>query len=547
MFPPQPRRHPAGNRRGGAASPYQLSMSRSKRFLTGLVSSYAAIGVNMLYTIASIPLALHYLDKEQFGLWALVAQLSAYLGLLELGMRGSVARILSDHKDHMETGAYGSVLRTGTRVFLIQGLVVTLCGCLLAVTGPQLMDLPFALHDRFKILMALQSSFVGFGLAVACLGAPLWCHQRLDISALSSSLCMLVSFVVLWTGFALGWEIYSLVAVSFSSLLVGVAVTYTCCKRLGFYPKRCHRGRYDPAIFRELLGFGSGVFLMNLGTQLSSASQIVLVSRILGVESAAVWSVATKLFNMAQQFVAKILDSSVAGLTEMLVRGHNSKLRERFRDIVMISAVIAVAASGAIALLNGSFVELWTSGKVTWNPWNNLLLGFVLFSTAVIRCHTGLVGVTKQIRGMKYINLLEGGSFVLLSLLLVPVLGLAGLLISTLICNAGIAGLYGVCRTADYFCIPRRSVIRWTARPVAVLGFVALIFSISQWAGLELYPARTRFLIGATVFTVVILPSIWIFGLDARLRLEISSGVKRILFKKDMGSGPFDQSTFQSK
>jgi O-antigen/teichoic acid export membrane protein len=47
-------------------------MSRSKHFISGLLSSYAAIGVNILYTLASVPLALHYLDKDEFGLWNLV-------------------------------------------------------------------------------------------------------------------------------------------------------------------------------------------------------------------------------------------------------------------------------------------------------------------------------------------------------------------------------------------------------------------------------------------------------------------------------------------
>lgn len=504
-------------------------MSRSKRFVTGLLSSYAALGINILYTIASIPLALHYLDKEQFGLWALVAQLSGYLGLLELGMRGSVSRILSDHKDEIEGGKYGSVLRTGNRVFFIQGLAITLCGLLLAATGAQLLNLPPALHERFAILMTIQSTLVGIGLAMAGLGAPLWCHQRLDISALTSSLCLFVSFAVLWVGFALGWQIYSLVAVSGASLLVGASVTYICCKRLGFYPSHANRGSYDPPVFKELFHFGSGLFLMNLGAQMASASQVVLVSRILGVESAAVWSVATKLFNLAQQFVAKILDSSAGGLTEMLVRGDHAGMRQRFRDLVTISAVVAVAASGAIALMNGAFVELWTSGKITWNPWNNLLLGCVLFSTAVTRCHTGLVGITKQIRGMKYINLLEGGAFVLLSLLLVPAIGLAGLLVGTLICNAGIAGCYGVSRTAHYFKIPRRDVILWVARPIVIVGIVALVFSFGQWAGLETCQAQTRLLIGAAAYVTVIPPCIWIFGLNARLRAEIILAIKRIL------------------
>jgi O-antigen/teichoic acid export membrane protein len=513
-------------------------MSRSKRFVTGLLSSYAALGVNILYTIASIPLALHYLNKEQFGLWALVAQMSAYLGLLELGMRGSVARILSDHKDRMEDGAYGSVLKTGNRVFLIQGLAVTLCGLLLAAIGPGLLALPPDLHQQFTILMVLQSTVVGSGLALAGFGAPLWCHQRLDISALSSILCMLAAFAALWGGFLMGWHIYGLVAASFANLLVGTVVIYIACKRLRFYPSQANRGRYDPLVFRELFHYGSGLFLMNLGTQLASASQVILVSRLLGVESAAVWAIATKLFNMAQQFVAKILESSAGGLTEMLVRGDRTGMRDRFRDLVTISAVVAVVASGAIALMNGPFVELWTSGEITWSPWNNLFLSLVLFTTAVSRFFTSLVGITKEIRGMKYIYLLEGCAFVVLSLFLIPALGLAGLLVAALVCNAGIAGIYGVSRTAHYFGIPKHDVILWVARPIAVLGIMALAFSFSQWSGLESYHARIRLLAGAALFALTIPTCIWIFGIDSRLRLEISAGTKRLLSGIGIGGKP---------
>ena len=72
---------------------------RTKRFLSGLVSSYLAIGVNVGFTIASVPLALHYLSREEFGIWALVTQISGYLMLLEFGMSGSVARFLADQDD----------------------------------------------------------------------------------------------------------------------------------------------------------------------------------------------------------------------------------------------------------------------------------------------------------------------------------------------------------------------------------------------------------------------------------------------------------------
>jgi hypothetical protein len=47
-------------------------MSRSKHFIFELLSSYAAIGVNFIYTLASVPLVLRYLDKDEFGLGPLV-------------------------------------------------------------------------------------------------------------------------------------------------------------------------------------------------------------------------------------------------------------------------------------------------------------------------------------------------------------------------------------------------------------------------------------------------------------------------------------------
>ena len=53
-------------------------MSRLKKFTHSLLSGYVALGVNVFYTLASVPLALHYLGKAEFGLWALVSQISGY-------------------------------------------------------------------------------------------------------------------------------------------------------------------------------------------------------------------------------------------------------------------------------------------------------------------------------------------------------------------------------------------------------------------------------------------------------------------------------------
>jgi O-antigen/teichoic acid export membrane protein len=510
-------------------------MSRSKRFVAGLLSSYASIGVNILYTLASVPVALSYLDKEEFGLWALVTQLSGYLMLLEFGMSGSVARSLSDHKDTVDSGIYGSILRTGGRVFAIQGMLVAIAGLALAICAPSLLGLPARLNQTFSILMATQAIMTGIKLSLGTLGAPLWCHQRLDITNMINSVSLILSFAVLWVGFHVGFHVYSVAVSSFAGYLFSIIAVYYACKKHGYYPSTEHRGAYCPKIFRELFHFGGGLFLMNLGSQLSSASQVILVSRLLGVDSAAVWSIATKVSSMAQQFVAKILDSSAGGLAEMVVRGQFSQFGKRFKDLVSMTAVMAMAASAGIALLNGSFIEIWTSGKISWDPWNNYFLACAFFFAAMSRCLTGLTGITKRLQEMKYVYLVEGILFVLLSIVLIPKLGIAGLLTASLACNLVVTGISALRYIANYFKLPFFDVLSWFKSCLFVLFVTAILFSITESETIQNMTMTLSIAIKLALYLIIILPIIYFYGMDASLRSEIAAMNKNwtVRFRKN--------------
>jgi len=103
-------------------------MPRFRRVLHGAASGYVLLIITSLYSLASVPLALHYLSKERFALWALMAGIGGYLSLIDLGMSNSVARLLIDHKDLREGGTYGSLIKTGWLVLVVQAGIVFLAG-----------------------------------------------------------------------------------------------------------------------------------------------------------------------------------------------------------------------------------------------------------------------------------------------------------------------------------------------------------------------------------------------------------------------------------
>jgi len=88
-------------------------MSRFRLAIHGVVSGYVMLAATAVFGLASVPVALHYLSKEQFGLWALMLTLVSYLNLVDVGMSGSIRRLLIDFKDDRDGGHYGSLIKTG--------------------------------------------------------------------------------------------------------------------------------------------------------------------------------------------------------------------------------------------------------------------------------------------------------------------------------------------------------------------------------------------------------------------------------------------------
>jgi O-antigen/teichoic acid export membrane protein len=465
--------------------------SRMRRLLQTLVSSYLSLAAATVYTMVSVPLALHYLSRAEFGLWALMAQIGGYLMLVDVGMSSSTARFLIDHKDHPERGEYGSVLLTGQLVLFVQGLIILFAGCLLSPLLATMLDIPPELRHSFVVLMCWQSGVLGAQMATKTLNHLLYAHQRLYVVSYSQPLGYAVMTVALWVALRNGALVSSVVWANAVGWLISTVVQAVACMKLSLFPPRGAWGRPNVARFKEMFGFGKDMFLVALGEQLISASQTILISRGLGLEMVAAWSVGTKAFAIVWLVTRRILDSSIPPLTEMFVRREHRQLQNRFRSVITVSTLIGSLAAALIVACNTPFVTVWTHGKITWTAGKDVLLGAWLIVLSVRHCHVSLSGVTKDIRFMRFIFLVEGVVFVALASIVERWWGLAGVIGSSIICTASISGAYGVWRSSEYFGIPLTEVVWKWLKPLrtALLALVPLIVAacwltepLTEWA-----------------------------------------------------------------
>jgi O-antigen/teichoic acid export membrane protein len=495
-------------------------VSRKRLFIRGLAVGYVAMGANIAYSLVSIPLALNYLGKEQFGMWAVILQIVSYLHLLDFGISNGVSRILIDEKDNRASGAFGSVLLTGSIAQVIIGASVAAAGWLGGGWAARLFAVPTDLAGDFALLIASQATIAGIGISARMLGAPLMAYQRQDLMGYQTIGTFVIYLGTMFGGFQLGWGLYSMVASMAAGLFWVLAFNLFFGLRLGLLPKGTEWGRPSFTRFRGIFAYSKDLFLMGLGWQLLNGSPILVISRTLGLDSSAAWSVCIKPFQILIQFLSRPADLSFPAFSEMYVRGEIDLLRSRLRQIYKITAAMAAVAAGSMAFLNPEFVRLWTGGRVEWPLTNHVALALYAFVFSVMRVTNGFVGITKKIRGMKYAFFAEGIVFVGLAIALSPQFGVAIIPVLACLCHLLISSPLGLWYLAEDLRMGYADPLRWAWRAPVSMALVSavgmLVYTLLSGQGtLEKLVAETA-IMGFVSFAVLIF-----FALDVAIRGEV--------------------------
>lgn len=501
-------------------------MSRKSLFIRGVGIGYIALAVNIAYSLVSIPLALAYLGKEQFGLWAVVLQIVGFLHLLDFGISNGISRIVIDEKDNRTSGAYGSVLLTGTIAQTIIGLCVIFAGWLIGPWAAVWFRIPHELSTDFIRLIGYQATIAGLGIAFRLVGSLLFAFQRNDLVGLQTIGLFVIYLLTLWTGLHMGFGLYSMV-LSMGCGLIWTVFVYTFLNiKLGLFPhNKSEWGHPSWLRFRSIFSYSKDLFLMTIGSQVLSGAPILVVSRIFGLDAAAAWSICSKPFQIISQIVNKPYDLSFPALSEMFVRNEIHLLRNRVKEIFQFTSTLSAIAFAYVATLSPLFIEIWTNGKIQWAIENYIALATMYYIFSIFRIPNGFVGVSKKIRLIKYAYFADGAFFLAISLLLkenltvwvIPIIATAThALLSTPI---GLKYFYQDCnvRPSDFF--------NWLY-PSLICAFILGSFVYYAVSFFSFNGAITNY--GTAAITILLLACLgvlllWRFGVTKSMRESVWS------------------------
>jgi O-antigen/teichoic acid export membrane protein len=394
---------------------------------------YLSMAFSMAYSFLSIPLALGYLGKTEYGLWALVISITSYLNFSELGMTNSVQRHLIDLRASRPNKDYGAIFLTGAVVFGVIGCLCLLVGGGAVFVVTPLFRIPEAYLGTFECLLFGSVLLFSLSIGTRILGVPLYVYQRHDLYELSNIALYIIWIAVLWIGLRLGLGVYSLL------LSQGVGFLWTCsfnivvCSRLGLYPSRSEWSRPSKNIIREIGVYARDSFLQSLGQQLVNTLPMLLISRWMGLDAAAIWSVANRSYFILRQILGRPFQYGVSMMADLLSNKGQKAMLARWMDMSQLMTAAALALYPICAAMNREFLSIWTHGAIGWSRLDDLACGIYYFLLVSLFPWYGIVGINKKFGITRYTSLIEGVLLALLCWLLHARIGMTGILLSLII------------------------------------------------------------------------------------------------------------------
>ncbi|MGB8481130.1 MAG: oligosaccharide flippase family protein [Acidobacteriaceae bacterium] len=413
-----------------SSDPAARSAARHRRAVVTGITSGISRAVRIGVSFITVPLTLHYLGNERFGLWMTISSVLAMAGFADFGIGNGVLNTVST--------AFGKDDWEGIRGAISSGIAV------LTLIGAALVAFFLSIYsfvdwgNLFRATTADARAQAGPAMLVFvlcfALNIPLDVVQRTQLGLQQGFLTNL-------------WEIFSSVlilvgivaVVHFHLSLAALVVAFAGAPVLGTWMNAAFFfgvSRRDllpqwrlvsRKIIQKITTLGGLFFVLQLVGAVSYSADNFIIARILGVADVTVFSIPQRMFSVITVVVAMLMMPLWPAYGEAISRGDMHWVRHTLSRTLLGVFAFASIVSATLLVFSNKLLLWWVGPGI--HPSFLLLLGLAVWAV-LSNCGNTLA------------MFLNGAGIVKFQVIVATIFGIGCLLVKVLLTHHyGIAGI----------------------------------------------------------------------------------------------------------
>jgi len=501
--------------------------------------NYVVTGTELLVGVFMLPFNVAHLGQSAYGLWILVASVTVYFSMFDLGYGVALVRFAARYRAKGDTKGLNEIISTMFCVFSAVGLVTFALAVLISLNLEKFFPLTADQAKTGRIVLLFISSYVALQFPASVFGGIVNGFQRTYrngvVAFVTTIVVAAVNVIVLLSGYGLAELVAATTAIRILSIFAYAFNAYRVFPDLRIRPGYFKRDR-----LREVTGFSVFILIIDIANKLNYSTDAIVIGAFLGTSAVAIWAVAQRVIEIVQ----RISDQLNAVLFPVVVDNATVQRLDRLQEILVqgtrLSLAMVVPMATVLGLTARPLVMVWVGPQFAAS------VNIIYILSIVVALRVGNATSAVILKGSdlhKFLavsNLSMAVGNLLLSVLLVRVYGLIGVAIGTLIPMIVISMFVvfpAACRRVklSVWTVARRSVWPATWPAVGMGAFVILTRGRIQgsWSLLIL-----QSLVAAAIYVALFL----LFAINRKERKWYFNKVSEILRRSSVKSAPTELS-----
>ena len=406
--------------------------NQTKLIFQNVSVNYLVTGTELLIGIFMLPFNVAHLGQSAYGLWVLVASITVYFSMFDMGYGVAQVRFAAKYRAQGDTNALNEVASTMFCMFSGIGLLTFLVALAIALNLDRLFPLTPDQVWTGRIVLLFISAYVALGFPFSVFGGIVNGFQRQYLNGavafVTAIVVAVVNVVVLLAGYGLPELVAATTGVRILSYLAYALNAFRVFPALRIRPQFFKRAR-----LREVTGFSIFILIIDLANKLNYSTDTIVIGVFMGTAAVAVWAVAQRLIEIVQ----RITDQLNAVLFPVVVDSSTVERVDKLQKILIqgtrLSLAMVVPLATVLGLTARPLVMLWVGPNFAGS------IDVIYILSVVVALRVGNATSTVILKGsglhkvLAISNLSMAFSNLVLSVVLVRWYGLIGVAIGTLI------------------------------------------------------------------------------------------------------------------
>jgi O-antigen/teichoic acid export membrane protein len=420
-------------------------------FARNVSTRYLAIAIGAVVGLLVLPINIRYLGPSAYGLWMLMASITAYFSVLELGYGSAVIKFVAEYRAKRDARALNEILSTLYTVFTGMGIVAVTIAIVIAWLMPHIFNLEPDQVNTGRTILLIVAVNVGLHFNFAVYGGVVNGFQRYYLNNVIGAVTMVIAAVVNVIVLKLGYGLIELVAAT-TAVRMAPYYLYRRNARAVFPELELSLRLFRRERLREVTGFSIYLAITDWSSRLNYALDTFTIGIFLNTAAVGVYSIGLRLsealFRMTSQFHFFLFPAIVQQATDGQIEAQRRMLVQATR----FQLAVAMALCGTVIAVADVLITAWVGPGFEQGFVTAQLLAYVVVLRAWMALPSTMLKGSNRASFVAKVSAASAVANVLLSVALVKPLGILGVALGTVIpvtLVAAVAVFPAACRVVE--------------------------------------------------------------------------------------------------